>query len=245
MPADPALAPIALHCLPYAGGGAMTYLGWQDRLPASVEVLPCRVPGRDDRFGEPPLDSFARVLEHLDETLLPALRPPYALFGHSMGALVAFGVARRARERGLPPPVRLFVSGMNAPQLAGPTSRAVDDRSDAELMEHMRRIGGAPEVLEQDPELLELYMPLIRADMKVVETFRCDPEEPLECPISVWGGRDDVLTHHEGLDAWRSQTRDDFRLRLLPGRHFFLSTCTDQLLSALAGDLRGAALFGR
>jgi medium-chain acyl-[acyl-carrier-protein] hydrolase len=228
--------PVELHCFPYAGGGASTYRGWQSKLPLGLRVRAVQLPGHEERFGEPPLASFDAVMAHLAETLLPSLREPYALFGHSMGALIAFEVARELQRRGGPLPAWLFVSGMNAPQSARPDDWHL--LPDADLLALLRRLGGTSHELLEDRSLQSLFLPLVRQDFALSASYRYREDASLPCPLSVWGGDDDPTTTVDGLEGWRAQTTSAFRLRMLAGTHMFVHLEREALVAGLAEDLR-------
>ena len=231
-------ATVSIYCFPYAGGGASTYRSWQAILPIGIRVNPCQLPGREERFSEEPLSSLEAILEHVCEEVLPTVSAPYALFGHSMGALVAYELCQEIRRRGGPQPNHLFVSGMGAPQQLCMESPLVHQSTDEELLNHIQRLGGISSELLQDREMQSLFVPLLRADLRVSETYQYQHAPPLSCPISAWGGADDFLTSAESLDAWRERTSSSFRLRILPGKHQFINTARSELLRGVQEDLR-------
>ncbi|HEU5320604.1 MAG TPA: thioesterase domain-containing protein, partial [Methylomirabilota bacterium] len=217
-----------------AGGGAAAYRTWTAELPAEVEVCALRLPGREDRLTEPPF----RRLGPLVAALVPGLRPhldrPFAFFGHSMGALVAFHTAHAVRH--YQSPVHLFVSGRRAPHVpsAYPPIHALPD---AEFVRQLRRLNGTPEAVLCEPQLMDMLLPVLRADIAVSETYVYAPQPPLDCPISAFGGVRDSEAGHDELAAWRDHTRAVFTLRMLPGDHFFLHTSRPPLLRALGEEV--------
>lgn len=226
-----------LFCFPHAGVGASTYRAWPRSLSqADLGVLPVQLPGRENRMGEPALRAVEPVVEALVRCVADRLDRPYALFGHSMGALVAFEFARRLRELGAPPPVHLFVSGRIAPQLADPRQK-LHDLPDAELCARLADLGGLPAAVLADPALLGLLLPLLRADLAVNENYRYRPAPPLPVPITAFGGEHDPKVTEAELRAWAEQTDDQFTAHLLPGGHFFVQESVRSLLGLLVVGL--------
>ncbi|HET8662412.1 MAG TPA: beta-ketoacyl synthase N-terminal-like domain-containing protein [Micromonosporaceae bacterium] len=229
-------ARMRLFCLPYAGGNASTFRAWADELPAEVEVCPIQLPGREQRHKEPPFTQMSALVTTLAQVLSPYLDLPFALFGHSMGALASFELARQLRREGLAGPAHLYVSAMRAPQLPDlepPLHRLPEPR----LVAKLREINGTPEEMLADPETLGLYLPAVRADLALVETLVHQTEPPLSCPLTVFGGAQDDKVPEEALAAWRSQTEGSFTLQLLPGDHFFIQQRRTELLAALGQHL--------
>ncbi|GAA2988396.1 alpha/beta fold hydrolase [Streptosporangium longisporum] len=232
----PARPRARLVCVPNAGGGATTFRGWADLLPGDVELWAMRSPGRETRIAEKPPHRLSMIIDPVIDGLSRLEPLPFALFGHSMGALVSFTVARRLRSRGLPGPGRLFVSGWNAPQCRDGMPR-LGRLDDEELMRVLHRLDGIPPEVIGNPELMSLIMPVLRADLNAAESYVHEDEPPLACPISVFGGNGDPTTTAGGLGAWSAQTGSAFRLRLLPGGHFFIHTQRRTLLRAIRADL--------
>jgi len=228
---------LRLFCFPYAGGPAQSFRKWQDQLPGSVEVCPIQLPGRWSRLREAPFRRIDRLVQAAAEALRPHMSMPFALFGHSLGALIAFEMARHLRRAGASEPLQLFVSARRAPQLPRASS-PIFALPDHEFIEQMRlRYSGIPQEVLDAPDLLELLLPAMRADMEVFDTYQYVPGAPLGCPISVFGGATDPTVGREQLEAWRDQTTAAFSLRILPGGHFFLHSAADLLLVELSGAL--------
>jgi medium-chain acyl-[acyl-carrier-protein] hydrolase len=230
-------SPLRLFCFPYAGGAAHIYRQWPQSLPASVEVCAVQPPGRGSRIREKPFSDIHSLVAAAAEALRPHMVPPFAFFGHSMGALVSFELARHLRRTGGAGPSHLFVSGSRAPQVPD-TGPVIYDLPEAELVEELRRIRGTPAEVLEHAELLQLILPLLRADFSVTQTYRYEDEPPLDCPITVFGGLQDEEVARGSLDAWREQTTAAFSLRMLPGDHFFIHTSHGLLLESLARELR-------
>ncbi|WCN82396.1 thioesterase II family protein [Micromonospora sp. LH3U1] len=231
-----AVPAVRLICLPYAGGGSSAYTGWQELLGADVEVCPVELPGRQSRWRDPAYTQVGPLVEVLASALAGELDVPYALFGHSMGALVAFELVRELRRRGAPPPRILFAAGGLAPGLRR-TSPNIHDQPDAIVVDRLRKLGGIDEEILAEPELLELLLPAIRADFSVCETYEYAPEPPLTCPIVAFAGDRDEDVPPERVAPWREHTSAGFALHVLPGGHFFPMTSRGALLRTVRAVL--------
>ena len=237
IPRPVADARLRLFCFPHAGGAASLFRLWHTGLPASVEVCGVQLPGREARWREEVFTDVDTLLGVLVPALAPLLDLPFALFGHSMGAVLAFELARELRRRGMPAPLHLFLSGHRAPQT--PEGRFnIHQLPDAEFLEQIvMRYDGIPKIILEEPELLRIYLRALRADFALLETYPYRAEPPLGCPLSVVNSLDDPSVTLEELVAWREQTEDFFRLELLPGAHFYFHKDPAQLLRSLARDL--------
>lgn len=233
---------VRLFCLPFAGGGASAFRAWPAGLPAEIDLCPIQLPGRESRYRETPYAALAPLATALADVLEPHTATPYALFGHSMGALVAFELARELRRRALPAPVHLFVSGAVAPDDASGRVSARYRLPDAELIAELRRFGGTPERLLDDPDVVRQALPRLRADFAVVDTYRHVEAPPLSTPISGFAGAADAEAPAASMTRWGRHTDRGYRLTVLPGHHFFLQTDAgrEALLQAIARTLVGA-----
>ncbi|MFE7409388.1 thioesterase II family protein [Streptomyces laurentii] len=227
---------IRLFCLPYAGGSASAYRAWSGLAPDRVRVHPLELPGRGTRWGETPVARMPLMTESLADALAEHLDRPYGLFGHSMGALIAFELTRTLRAKGLPLPRHLFVSGSNAPDLPR-TRRPIHTAPDTEVVEELRFLGGTPAELLEDPALMKLVLPALRADFSLLETYRYQAQSPLPMPMIVFGGDRDPLVKSGQLHRWLRQTSAAGRLEILPGEHFFLHSAAAKMLTTIAEDL--------
>ena len=229
-------ARLRLFCFPYAGGGAYIYRSWSNTLPPLVEVCAIQLPGRGTRMSEKPLSDLAQVVDQAAQGLQSYFDRPFAFFGHSMGALIGFELARKLQSENKTGPKHLFVSAHRAPHLPN-TEGTFYNLPDAELIEELRHLKGTPTEVLENPELMHLMLPLMRADFSVCQNYDYQPAaQPLACPITVFGGLEDTLTK-EQLQDWRQHTTAAFKLRLLPGDHFFLHTSQETLLRTLAQEL--------
>ncbi|MDQ2882204.1 MAG: alpha/beta fold hydrolase [Actinomycetota bacterium] len=232
-------ARLRLICLPAAGGGASRYRDWPAHLPDDVEVVSVQLPGRENRFNEPAIESMEPLVGQLLDGLAGHLVRPFALFGHSMGGLIAFELVRRLRPRGLQP-VHLVTSGCRAPHLR---SRSPDWHTlpDREFIAAVEELGGIPPELLADRQFLDTMLPMLRSDCALTETYVCRPQAPLSCPVTAFGGLQDQEVFPEDVRAWSSHTTGPFRAHLLPGDHFFVNTARSDLLRLLVSELDSAS----
>ena len=228
---------VRLFCFPYSGGGASIYRSWGDALAPDVELCAVQLPGRENRFMEPAATDMSTLVEQVAEGIAPLLDRPFALFGHSFGALVAFELAHDLQRRGQRPR-HLFVSGRQAPHLTYPRP-PIHQLGDEAFSDEMRRLNGTPEHVLANPALLSLAIGIVRADYTVCETYRLPGGRPLlECPVTALGGTDDPETTAGDVEAWARHTRGGFEARAIPGDHFFLHSQEALVLATVAERLR-------
>jgi medium-chain acyl-[acyl-carrier-protein] hydrolase len=232
-------ARLRLFCFPYAGSGALIFRTWSDGLPADIEVCPIQFPGRGTRLMETPFTQISPLIDALAQALEPLLDKPFAFFGHSLGALVGFELARRLRRQNGVQPVHLFVSADRAPQIAH-RDRPIHTLPEGEFLVELRRLNGIPGKVLEEVELMQIMLPILRADFAVYETYVYSTEPPLNCPISAFGGLQDHRVSRSDLEAWSDQSSGSFSLRMFPGDHFFLNSTQPLLLQMLSQELRGA-----
>jgi medium-chain acyl-[acyl-carrier-protein] hydrolase len=229
-------ASLRLFCFPYAGGSTAIYRKWPEGLPPDVELCPVQLAGRGSRLREPPFTRMPALIDELGKALRPYLDKPFAFFGHSMGAIIAFELARFLRREGSPQPAHLFVSGRRAPQTTAPARRTYA-LADAEFVEELRGLNGTPQEVLQHEELMQLMLPLLRADFALIQTYEYTPEPPLDCPVTAFGGVQDADVTREAVEAWREQTTSAFAMQMFDDGHFFLNTLRPLLLQAVARGL--------
>jgi len=229
-------ARVRLFCFPYAGGAASIYRQWPSLLPPEVEVTAIELPGRGMRLAEPAFRSVATLVDQLTEVLIPRIDGEFAFFGHSMGAVIAFELAREFHRRGKPAPRWIFVSGRGAPHVHR-TDPPIYDLPAPEFVNALGKLNGTPKEVLEHKELMDLMMPILRADFELVQTYEYTPGAPLDCPITVFGGLEDPEVPYDTLPPWKEQTAKSFKLHMLPGDHFFLRSAQGMLLALLAADL--------
>jgi medium-chain acyl-[acyl-carrier-protein] hydrolase len=232
---------VRLFCFPFAGGSASIYRLWSSELPEHVEVCAVQLPGRETRAKERLFTRLTPLVQALADGLSAAWTVPFAFYGHSLGARIAFELAREMRRRKAPAPAHLFVSGRRAPHIG--ESDPLHALNEAQLMVHLRALKGIPEAVLQEPELMAMFLPILRADFSVNEAEEYLSEPPLDCPISVFGGTEDPRCNRSQLDAWREHTQAAFSVDMLPGGHFFLQTARNRLLQLMSSTLRNSHLM--
>lgn len=227
---------IPLFCFPHAGGGASWFRAWSKQWPRWVSLYPVELPGRENRLHEPAFDRLAPLVAALVHDLVPYVRKPFAFYGHSMGALIAFELARALRALTGAQPTHFFVSGCQAPNR--PLKRApIHALPRAALIRELRRMRGTPADILECGELMDLMLPTLRADFALCETYVYRQDVPLSCPISAFGGSEDPLVSRDDLLAWNELTNGSFSIRLLPGGHFFVYDKQNAFLQAVVADL--------
>jgi surfactin synthase thioesterase subunit len=233
-------ARLRIFGFPYAGVGPSVFRPWLTELPPGVEMRLVQLPGREARWREPALMSIGEIAPAVTEALLPQLAEPFVFYGHSLGGLIAFEVTRLLRRRGGPMPRHMFIGAHRAPHLPNPHP-PIRHLADAEFIDQIRRrYDGIPQAVLDNPELLELMLPCLRADFHAYETYDYVEDSPLPCPMSVFGGEKDTYVTATEVAGWREQTSAAFRLRMTNGNHFFLQTHRPAILAGIREDLAGA-----
>jgi medium-chain acyl-[acyl-carrier-protein] hydrolase len=208
---------------------------WPDQLPDTVEVCCANLPGRGKRIFDPPFESMAALQSALVPQV-PVADKPFAFFGHSLGAQVAFELAMRVRERYGTEPNHLFVSGCFAPHTPHP--HPIHHLEDPEFLRELRLLGGVPQDVADDSELMELMMPMLRADFTVAETYHRGTDFPLTCPITAFAGDNDPIASADAVASWKEHTTGSFNVKVYPGDHFFIHKFESDLLRVIKYTLR-------
>jgi surfactin synthase thioesterase subunit len=225
-----------VFCFPFAGGGASFYRAWLPSSPPSIALCPLQPPGREERFGEKSFDTMESLVLDATEALLPHLEQPFALFGHSLGAMACFEIAHALRERGAPMPVHLFVSGAPAPHLAH-LIPSLYELPDERFLEGVKRYGGLPDEVLASRELLALLISRLRADFRISGTYRYSGRPPLAVPITAFAGEDDDIVTPPLVAPWQDHTTAPFRFETFPGGHFFIATHAREIVLKVARAL--------
>lgn len=233
-PAEPRLR---LLCLAHAGGGIAPFYRWSTLLPPEIDVLAVQLPAREKRLREEPFTRMDAIVSALAAELEPLLDRPVALFGHSMGAMIAYELACALRRRGAPLPAHLFLSGRQA-VTEPPRERAIHALPEERFVEEVtRRFGGIPQPILDDKELMSIFARALRADFEVIETYEHRDAEPLPIPFTIMGGRDDPQTHPDRIAGWFGLTALPADVELFDGGHFYLGEQLPAVLAAIARRL--------
>lgn len=222
-----------LFCFPHAGGGPTAFFDWSGPLGEEIECVCPQYRGRGRRLREKPFESVVEMVGEIAAGLAAWLDRPFAFYGHSLGAIVAFELTRELRRSRLPAPHHLFVGAARPPHL-GPLFAPIHGLADAEFVAKVRsRYGGIPDAVANDPEVLQMFLPALRADMTAFETYRFAPGDPLGLPISVFAGAEDLVATPQMLEEWALHTTSGFNMTILPGGHFFPGLSGRDLIRAL------------
>lgn len=230
-------ARLRLFCFPYAGGGASVYRTWVNNLLPDVDVMPVQYPGREGRISEEHVTNPDALADAALEGLASYFDRPFAFFGHSMGARLAFDITRRLQEQKREMPAQLFISGCRAPRIPDPEP-PIHELPEKEFIDELRIYNGTPKSVLENDELMTLYMPTLRADFGLCASHPLlQPEPLLSCPMSIYGGLQDHKLPKKELEAWRAYTQETFLLRMFPGDHFFIHSGQDLVLRILCREL--------
>lgn len=207
------------------------YLRWRRLLPEWIQIIPVELPGRGHRLGEPFAENFVQLVSQICSEHSESMQRRYALFGHSMGALLAYGVALHQHARKMPLPEIVFASGSPAPSHHN-ADRFMSEADDAALIADLRKLGGTPEEVFNNPELLKLVLSTLSADYRICNSFQYSPHTPLPLPLCALGGRADEISA-ERIEAWQHETRSRFDLTWFDGDHFFIRQQEQQVISTI------------
>ena len=214
-------ASIRLFCFHYAGGSALVFRDWEKDIIGDAELVAIQLPGRDNRYDEPLLCSISQVVDQLIENFNNYIYKPFVFFGHSMGALIAFEFARALRRKRISQPKHLIVAGTRAPQIFR-EKQPIHDLPDVEFIKELKKYNGIPSPILYDKEFISTFLPIIRSDFCISETYEYMNEQSLNCPITALGGLIDNTFNKENLLKWKEQTIGSFKYYFLSGDHFFI-----------------------
>jgi medium-chain acyl-[acyl-carrier-protein] hydrolase len=230
------LKQLRLFAFPYAGGSSNIYHDLKSYLPAEVDFCPVELPGRGRRLTEPLCENMACLVEDVSQQIKGQLDLPFAFFGYSMGSLLAYELAVRFQKEG-ETPVALYVAASRAPHLPRRDLDIGDLSDDEALIAKLRQLNGTPEEVWQNPELLEIVLPILRADFSVVSRYTYEPAAPLSCPVIAFGGERDLDVSEEALLEWERHSNGSFRHYIYPGDHFFIHGNKDDFFKTLSREL--------
>lgn len=233
-------AKLRLFCFPYAGGTASIFSSWSKSLTSEVEICPIELPGHGCRISERPFKRLESLIKELVHALLPYLDKPFAFFGHSMGGLVSFELAHKLHKDHSISPVHLFISGRQAPQI--PESKPqIHNLDEPKFIHELSLLNGMPSAVLENTDLMELFLPTLRADFAAIETHTYMPKSRLSCSITVLGGAQDFEIAYKDLEAWREQTSANFSMQMFQGDHFFINSNQSTVLQFLNRELNAIA----
>jgi medium-chain acyl-[acyl-carrier-protein] hydrolase len=229
-----------LCCFSYAGRGASLFRNWGRLLGSDVDVVAIQMPGRENRLADPAFNRIGQAVAALREVIAPLLDRETSFFGHSLGATLCFDLARALSDGGSPEPRRLIVSGARAPHVPSPHF-PIHGLGDAEfLREVQERYGGIPREILENPEVLELLLPTLRADFEMLETYRAVELRPMPFPIHAFGGKADDDVREADIDAWRRHSAHPLSVQMFEGGHFFVQECEGEVVEAVRHILTSA-----
>ncbi|MGG1616285.1 thioesterase II family protein [Paenibacillus sp. NRS-1782] len=231
---------LQLFCFPYAGGGASIFSSWKSRLAPDITVLPVQLPGRESRSTEAPMDTIQDIVQSLLPAMAPYVHKPFAFFGHSMGALIAFEAARQLYSKTGKLPVHIIASGKSAPHRPY-SKKQLHDLADQPFTEELRLMQGTPEEVLQNADLMQIIMPRLRADFKVCETYVYQQGGPLACPMTILGGMKDHEVSTDSLHAWQQHTTSPIDVRMFEGNHFFIHEQEQEVISTVVNILSASS----
>jgi surfactin synthase thioesterase subunit len=226
---------LRLYCFPYAGGSAQIFRGWQRHFSPAISLSLAHLPGRGTRINEPAFRAIQPLVDALATAMLAEPPSPFAFWGHSMGAMIGFELARELRRQGRPGPLALFASGRRAPHVIDPDPPTFD-LPDDQFIAELRRLKGTPEEVLASAELTNFFLPVIRADFELVDTYKYQDEPPLACPIHAYGGLQDLTVPPAHLKEWQKQTLMPSKVRMFRGDHFFIQSNATEVIHALRRD---------
>ena len=230
---------LRLFCFPYAGGSADIYRSWRNWFPEQIDLCLVHLPGRSKNMGRRAFSQLVPLVAEIANHISLLTDIPYALYGHSMGGLISFELARELSHQLRTVPKHLFVSGCRAPQYPRDEPLTFNLPHDAFIAE-LKKLNGTPEEVLANSEVMELFIDLLRADFELVETYQYHPGDHLSCPITVYGGIEDEHVPMEACHQWQKQTSASCKVRMFSGDHFFIRNAETDFVNAFRTDLLSA-----
>jgi surfactin synthase thioesterase subunit len=228
-------ARLRLICFPYAGGRASIFRSWAENLPSYIDVCSIQLPGREERLSEPPYRRLEPLVEAVTTAMIPYLDRPFAFYGHSMGALVSFEVARRLRNVYGHHPVAMYLAAFRSPQMPNPNIKIY--HLPTEVFKVVLRADGIAETILRSDELMQLMLPTLRADYEVCDTYEYRVEPPLNCPFYLYCGTEDIRIRESDMAGWPAHTLGTSLMTMVPGSHLFLHASQEFLLNEIVQSL--------
>jgi len=229
-------ARLKLFCLPFAGGSSVSFYNWAELLPETLELCLIEIPGRGQRLSEPLRHRLDELVPEIAEGIKDELEQPFVLFGHSMGALLGYELTYLLQTDFQIMPQHLFLSGRGAPHLPN-RDEPIHQLPEADFVRHIKKFNGTPKAVLEHQELMELLLPILRADFEICETYQYRSKEKITCPLTILGGLQDSGATREELAAWRKLSSGPFNLRLFPGDHFYLLEQRPKLIETIMRDI--------
>jgi len=228
---------------PYAGGGPAVFSKWNAELPENIEAQIVHYPGRGSRHNETPIKSVSKLTEEISQGIQHLPDKQFVFFGHSLGGLIAFELARYLHQKAFPQPVAVFISACGAPHV--PDSHPpIHTLPDGEFIDALKKLNGTPQEIIQNQEMLNLLLPVLRTDFEMIETYKYVSNDLLDCPIIAIGGLDDKRVSSERLEGWEMYTSSKFELRYFPGDHFFINTAKESVIDSIVREVDSVTKIG-
>lgn len=224
---------IKLFCFPHLGGSAAIYYQWRSLFPTSIEICPVELAGRGERNEEPFYQNFQELVSDVSEQIIHTSSEAYALFGHSMGTLIAYETTYYLMNRGIDPPIHIFFSGRNTPDIKN--DMFINCMNDETFIEKLNQLGGIPSAIFDYPELVDMVLPVLKADYRVMNTYGFTlQKQKIKSNITVVAGDNDLSITYEDMRKWRLITEGDCSMHFIPGGHFYM----ENNLNALVGLIK-------
>ncbi|MGB1009785.1 MAG: thioesterase II family protein [Thiolinea sp.] len=228
---------IRLFALPYSGAGAGMYFSWSKHFHANgIDLIAIQPPGREQRIHEKPITHLPDLVGEILNSIYPLTDQDFAFFGHSLGGLIAFELTQKLIKEGKKIPKHLFVSAFRSPDIPNPNPE-LHQLNDSVFLKKIAEYGGTPDTILKNNELMALLLPILRADFKLLETYRYQPTKPMSCPITLFNGEKDAIVKPVHMSNWRHHTNTRFRKVVFPGNHFFINDNRKEIISEITNQL--------